>query len=277
MSALESKQAEDREIEVLLRAVFERYGYDFRDYAFSSLRRRIRRCMQDEMLESLPEYGAKLLRDAACMEKFLRHMSVAVTTLFRDPAFFRALRSLAISWLASYPFIRVWVAGCSTGEEAYSLAIMFHEAGLYDRTRIYATDISSVAIAHAKEGIFPEQDIETDTKNYQDAGGLGFLSDWYTTAYGSFIMHKELKENMVFAVHNLATDSVFNEFHLILCRNVMIYFNERLQARVHRLIYDSLHLFGILGIGMKEFLWRSPHETCYETLDEANKIYRRVR
>ena len=265
------------EVEGLLELLLDRYGYDFRDYARASLVRRLRSCLAEEKLETFAALCDRLLSDPGCVDRVLKKLSVNVTAMFRDPGFYRALRREVLPRLATYPFSRVWVAGCSTGEEAYSMAILLQEAGLYERTMIYATDLSEAALARAAEGIYPLSAMKDYTRNYQEAGGAGTFSDWYTAKYDSAILRGELRRNIVFAAHNLGTDGVFNEFHLVLCRNVMIYFNRRLQARVHELLYGSLATFGVLGLGQKEFLRLSPRESCYETLDADCKLYRKVR
>lgn len=264
------------EMDLLLEAIFQRYGYDFRDYARSSLKRRLQTSLTAEKLETFSALQERILCDPACLECLLLTLSISVTAMFRDPGFYRALRTQVLPWLRTYPFVRLWVAGCSTGEEAYSLAILLEEEGLYERSRIYATDFSEATLAKAAQGIFPLATMMDYTRNYQEAGG-GSFSDWYTASYDNAILRPELKRNMVFAAHNLVTDTVFNEFHLILCRNVMIYFNEKLQARVHQLFYESLAMFGMLGLGQKEFLRFSPREACYETLDNAHRLFRKVR
>lgn len=272
-----SEMAEDLEVGLLLRAILDRYGYDFRDYARSSLLRRLRKCRAEENCATWSELQGRILHNPSCFDRLLSNLSVSVTALFRDPEFYRALRSQVLPRLATYPFTRIWIAGCASGEEAYSLAILLEEEGLYDRSRIYATDISDAGLASAADGIYPLAAMQEYTRNYQEAGGTRSFSDWYTAKYDHAILRPELKRNMVFAGHNLVTDGVFNEFHLILCRNVMIYFNRTLQARVHELFYQSLGMFGVLGLGRKEFLRLSPREDAYETLDADNKLYRKVR
>ncbi len=265
-----------QEMDRFLEALYEHSGYDFRDYARSSLTRRLRHVLADEALPGLPALQDRVLHDPACLDRLLLTASVNVTAMFRDAGFYRALRTHAVPWLRTYPFVRVWIAGCSTGEEAYSVAIVLEEEGLYDRTRIYVTDISESAVRKSAEGVFPIRVMQAYTRNYQTAGGLGDFSAWYTANYDNAIVRSELKRNMVFAAHNLASDGVFNEFHLILCRNVMIYFNATLQARVHELLYQSLAPFGLLGLGAKEALHFSPRERSYETLDAEHKLYKKI-
>lgn len=265
------------EIDDLTGAIFRQYGYDFRHYARASLGRRLSLCLADEKLQDFTALRERVVHDPDCMQRVLFRLSINVTAMFRDPLFFSALRRQAVPWLRTFPTVRSWVAGCSTGEEAYSLALLLMEEGLYERSRIYATDMSATALAKASAGIYRLKDMQSHTKNYLQAGGDGDFSQWYTANYGKAKMSDELKRNLLFAQHNLVTDSVFNEFHLVLCRNVMIYFDRELQARVHDLIYHSLAMFGILGLGNKESLAFTPYESCYETLDSANKLYKKVR
>jgi chemotaxis protein methyltransferase CheR len=273
----EDEQLEEIEIELLLEGVFRYYGADFRNYAPASLRRRIRESMQREGVRTVSGLQAKLLHDAASLERFLHTLSINVTSMFRDPAFYLAFRLKVVPLLRTYPFVRIWHAGCSTGEEVYSMAILLHEEGLYPRCRIYATDMNPVVLRKAREGIFPLASMQEYTSNYMMAGGKSFFSDYYTAQYEHVIFNPALKTNLVFSEHNLVTDSSFNEFHVILCRNVMIYFNKTLQKRVHSLIYESLVMFGILGVGNKESLRYTPRETDYEELDAESRLYRKVR
>ena len=270
-------ELESLEIELLLETVFRRYGYDFREYAPASLRRRILKIVQAERLQSIGELQVRLLREPAFMERFLLSMTVNVTSIFRDPEFFAVVRRRVVPLLRTYPFIRIWHAGCSSGEEVYSMAILLQEEGLYDRCRIYATDMNEGVLKQAMEGIFPLSPGREYETNYLKAGGKSALSDYYTAAYGSAIFRSSLRENVIFSQHNLATDSSFNEFHLIFCRNVMIYFKKSLQQRVHSLLFDSLAMFGILGLGSKESLQFTPHRADYEVLDPAWRLFRRIR
>jgi chemotaxis protein methyltransferase CheR len=267
---------ESVEIHLLLEAVFRRYGYDFREYAAASLKRRIANVVQSEGLPSVSALTERLLYDRACMERFLLAVSVNVTSLFRDPGFFLTFRQRVAPLLRTYPFIRIWHAGCSTGEEVYSLAILLQEEGLYDRCRIYATDMNEAVLHQAREGIFPVELEAQYAANYRDAGGKKSLADYYTSGYGNAIFRASLKEHILFSQHNLAMDGSFNEFNVILCRNVMIYFTKKLQNRVHNLFYESLAMFGILGLGSKETLQFTPHERDFEQLEAGCKLYRRV-
>ncbi|HEV3257415.1 MAG TPA: protein-glutamate O-methyltransferase CheR [Gemmataceae bacterium] len=277
MTPPDSHEVEALEVQLLLEAVFRRYGFDFRDYAYTSIRRRIWNQVRAEGLSSIVEFQGKLLREPACMERFLLAVTVNVTAMFRDPSFFRAFRAKVVPRLRDYPFVRVWHVGCSTGEEVYSMAILLHEEGLYPKCRVYATDMNEAVLAKAKAGIFPLAQLQEYTGNYLKAGGMGAFSEYYTAKYGNVIFQRSLTENVVFAQHNLVTDGSFNEFHVILCRNVLIYFNGALAGRVHRLLYESLAASGLMALGNRESIRFTPHEHCYEELDEREKIYRRIK
>jgi len=270
------KELESLEIELLVEAVYRHYGYDFREYAPASFRRRVTAFAHAEGLASVSGLQERVLHDPACFQRFLHALSVNVTAFFRDPEFFLAFRRLVMPILRTYPFLRIWHAGCSTGEEVYSMAILLHEEGLYDRCRIYATDVNAQALRQAEERIYPLREIQQHSRNYSEAGGKRALADYYTAGYGGALFAAWLRENILFAPHNLAQDSVFNEFHVILCRNVMIYFKHSLQQRVHVLLYDSLVPFGILGIGSKESLRLTPHEKDYAPLEAGSRLYRRI-
>jgi chemotaxis protein methyltransferase CheR len=280
MSALpqiELTELEDIEIALLLEGLYRYYGFDFREYSPASLKRRILERMRAEKIETVSSYQDKVLHDPACMERLLLGLSVHVTSMFRDPEFYLTFRRRIVPILKTYPTVRIWHAGCSTGEEVYSMAILLQEEGLYRKCVIYATDISHEVLRKAREGIFPLSTMQEYTSNYMKAGGTREFSDYYTAHYDNVIFHPSLKTNVVFAEHNLATDGSFNEFHVILCRNVMIYFNKALQERVHNLIYESLSTFGILGLGNKESLKFTPREAFYERLGNPDKLYRKVR
>jgi chemotaxis protein methyltransferase CheR len=265
------------EIELLLEGVFRQYGFDFRSYAYASIRRRLWKRVEAEQLANLSELQARVLHDTDAMERLLLDLSVNVTAMFRDPLFYVAFREKVIPLLRTYPFIRIWHAGCSTGEEVYSVAIMLQEAGLYDRSRIYATDINDVVLQHARRGIFPLERMQEYTENYIRAGGTHSFSEYYTAKYDGALFDQRLVRNVVFAQHNLVTDRSFAEFHVIFCRNVLIYFDKDLQNRVHSLFYDSLVRLGVLCLGSKESLKFSKYESCYERMDTSEKIYRKVR
>ena len=272
-----SESVEAIEARVLLEAIHARYGFDFRDYAPASLRRRLERRKAREELSTLSALQERILRDPTCMERLLGDLSIHVSTMFPDPSFFRAFRERIVPLLRTYPFLRIWVAGCAAGEEVYSLAILLEEEGIYDRTRIYATDLSQAALHTAAEGIFPLSSMKEFTTNYLQAGGTSSFSDYYTARYENAIFREDLRRNIVFAPHNLVTDGPFNEFHAILCRNVVIYFNRGLQERVYELFARSLCRLGVLALGAKENLLLSSVERAFDPLDEANRIYRKMR
>lgn len=263
------------EVRLLLEAVYQRYGYDFREYALSTMKRRILKCVAEEKLITITALQERILRDPAVMERLLMDFSIPTSTMFRDPGFFRVFREKVIPILRTYPYLRIWHVGCSCGEEVYSLAILLKEEGLYQRSRIYATDFNDASLEKAKRGIFPLSRMKTYTQNYQEAGGGGTFSDYYTTKYEGARFQPGLAKNIVFAQHNLATDASFNEFHVIFCRNVMIYFNRELQNRVHELLYESLVHLGVLGLGEKENLLFTPHEKDYEPLDPRERLFRK--
>ena len=267
---------EDIEMQLLLEGIYDHYGFDFREYAPSSLKRRLRKRVQAEKLQTLSGLQEKVLHDPACMERLLRVLSVNVTAMFRDPGFYAAFRAAVVPLLRTYPVIRIWIAGCSTGEEAYSVAIVLEEEGLYERTRIYATDINEVVLERAKAGALSLKDMPVYTDSYLRAGGTRELSNYFAEAGGKLRISPSLSENIVFAQHNLVSDGPFNEFNVIMCRNVLIYFVRTLQERVHQLFYASLNSFGVLALGQKESLRFTPYEACYQELDARQKLYRRT-
>lgn len=277
VSAASDQDIESIEIAVLLEAVYQRYGFDFRHYAMASLKRRIRHFVFSEKVNSVSALQEKLLYQPACMERFLLALSINVTSLFRDAGFYRTFRERIVPRLRTYPFIRIWHAGCSSGEEVYSLAILLQEEGLYERVRFYATDMNEVILARARDGIYPLERMREYAQNYIRAGGKKVLADYYTTQYGRAIFSSSLKKNIIWSQHNLVTDGSFNEFHVILCRNVLIYFDQTLQARVHKLLYESLINFGMLGLGQMESVQFSPYEKCYEAWDTLEKWYCKIR
>jgi chemotaxis protein methyltransferase CheR len=267
---------EDIELSLLLEGVFRQYGFDFREYAPASLRRRVWRRVFAEGLQTISALQDKLLHDPASMERLLLDLSINVTAMFRDPSFYVAFREKVVPALRTYPFTRIWVAGCSTGEEVYSLAILLQEEQVSERARIYATDINESVLERARSGVFPLDKMREYTQNYIKAGGTRAFSEYYVAKYDGAQFQRSLIENVVFAQHNLVSDHSFNEFNVIICRNVMIYFDRTLQDRVHRLFYDSLVTFGVLGLGHKESIRFSPHEAGYEELDPGERLYRRV-
>jgi len=275
MSRHEEAEREAVEISLLLEGVHRHYGFDFRQYARASLRRRLWRRVYAEGLRTISGLQEAVLHDRAAMERLLLDLSINVTSMFRDPSFFAAFRTRVVPALRTYPFLRIWNAGCSTGEETYSLAILLREVGLYDRTRIYATDINESVLASAAEGIYPVAKMQEFTENYLAAGGSRSFSDYYRVAYDRAQFDRTLSDNVVFAAHNLVSDRSFNEFHVIMCRNVMIYFDRTLQDRVHQIFLDSLSPFGVLALGRKETMAHSLHTERFEVLDEQERIYRK--
>lgn len=265
------------EIALLLEGIYRHYGFDFRSYAYSSIRRRLWKRIQAERLATVSALQERVLHDRAAMERLLLDLSVNVTAMFRDPDFYVAFRREVVPLLRTYPFVRIWHAGCATGEEAYSMAILLEEEGLYDRTRIYATDINEVVLQKAKAGIFPLERMQEYTQNYLRAGGTRSFSEYYTAKYDGAAIARPLLRNIVFSQHNLVTDRSFAEFHVILCRNVLIYFDKALQAQVLGLFYESLVMFGVLALGAKETLKFSPYEARFEQLDARHKVYKKVR
>jgi chemotaxis protein methyltransferase CheR len=266
---------EDAEIASLLDVLFQYYGYDFRQYAEAHIKRRIRNRMIMSGLKSISRIEQKVIDDKSFASQLLKDLSITVTEMFRDPGFYKSLRTKVIPILKTYPFIKIWHAGCATGEEAYSMAILLKEEGLYDRTTIYATDFNQSALDIAKQGIYQNTVMQQYIQNYQRAGGVESFSDYYVSDYNMAIMDQSLKEKIVWANHNLVTDSVFAEVHLILCRNVMIYFNKDLQHKVHELFYDSLINGGILCLGLKESIRSSSHSNEYSDIDKKQMIYKR--
>src|SRR2546428_4412115 len=234
------------EINLLTEGIYHHYGFDFRDYSQPSLKRRIWKRIYAEGLSTISGLIEKVLHDPACMERLLLDLSVNTTSMFRDPTFYLAFRQKVVPVLRTYPFVRIWHAGCSTGEEVYSMAMLLFEEGLYDRCRIYATDINEAVLQRAKEGIFPINTMKEKTSNYIAAGGTGTFSEYYVAKYDYAIFRPSLPETVVFAQHNLVTEASFNYFNVIFCRNVLIYFNAVLQERVQKLFLDSLEPFGIL-------------------------------
>jgi chemotaxis protein methyltransferase CheR len=273
----EELELEQIEIALLLEGIHRRYGFDFREYAPASLRRRVRRRMDGEKVATISALQDLLLHDPQVMERLLLDLSVNVTAMFRDPGFYAALREKVVPLLRTYPFSRLWVAGCSTGEEVYSLAILLAEEGLSDRVRLYATDINQTVIERAKLGVFPLDKMQEYTQNYIRAGGKRSFSEYYVARYDGARFAEELVDGVVFAQHNLASDAAFNEFHVITCRNVLIYFAPPLQQHVHKLFYDSLAMFGVLALGQKETIRFSPQESSFEPLDPEERLYRKIR
>lgn len=266
---------EDLEIALLLEAVHQRQGFDFRGYALSAVRRRVRRRLHEESVRTVSGLQDKVLHDEAAMERLVLGLSVTTTSMFRDPGFFRCLRERVLPVLRTYPVIRVWHAGCSSGEEAYSLAIVLTEEELYGRSRIYATDLQPRLLQRAAAGAFELEAVRRWGEAYKAAGGNRRLDHYYTAHQGIAVMAPELRRNVMFAEHNLATDASFNEFHLVLCRNVVMYFAPPLQLRAHRVVHDSLAPLGYLGLGRRETVVAAL-EPRYAAVDRREKVYRKV-
>jgi chemotaxis protein methyltransferase CheR len=264
------------EIELLLDALARYHGYDFRNYAPASLTRRIRAAARNESVSSISELQHKVLHDADALGRLVRAVSIHVTAMFRDADFYQVFRKIVVPQLRTYPFIRLWIAGCSTGEEVYSLAILLHEAQLYDRCRIYATDMSDDLLERARRGIYPADMIRRYTDAYHKAGGTEDFSRYYVSDSEGAIIASPLRKNIVFSMHNLASDASFNEFHVITCRNVLIYFDTQLRDRVLELLYGSLVRFGYLAVGKKERLELTTIGARFAMLPGDARIYRRI-
>lgn len=264
------------ELSLLLEGVYRVTGHDFRGYATATIHRRVVHAAAQEGLPSISALLAKVMHDPLAMTRLRETLSINVTEMFRDPTFFRALREQVLPVLRTHPFIRVWHAGCSTGEEVYSLAILLAEAGLLGRTRLYATDMHVPALNAAKRGIYRLDKLEGYARNYREAGGQAELEDYFTAQYDHALIRADLRSSVIWGEHNLVTDRSFNEFHLILCRNVLIYFDRPLQEHVKTLLWQSLVPFGVLGLGHHEMLEFSGVAPRFETLSLSEKLYRRI-
>ena len=271
-----TNENEKIEFDLILEAIYQKYGYDFRNYAKASLRRRLRYRLSQSNLKTISEMQHKLLNDKEFFDTLLLDLTINVTEMFRDPSFFKALKEIVIFELKKQPFIKVWHAGCSSGEEIYSTAILLKENGMYESSLIYATDTNEMVLDKAKSGIFPIEKMKDFTVNYRKAGGIASFADYYTARYDNAIMDNSLKKNIVFSNHNLVTDSVFGEMDLIMCRNVLIYFNRELQDRVFRLFLDSLRPGGFLCLGSKETVRFSSLSGNFENVIEKERVYRRI-
>ena len=269
------KDTSDLEISLLLEAIFTKYGYDFREYSQAHIRRRIINRMNTSGIENIAQMQSLVVNNELFVAELLQDLSITVTEMFRDAPFYQALREKVIPILKTYPFIKIWHAGCATGEEAYSMAILLQEEGLYDRTTIYATDFNQSALNRAQEGIFSNKLIKEYTTNYQLAGGKESFATYYSSHYDHVIMNQSLKKNIVWANHNLVTDSVFAEVNLLLCRNVLIYFDQNLQNKVQTLFYNSLIKGGILALGSKESIQFTDYFTQYSELDAKRRIFKK--
>lgn len=265
------------DLRLLLDFVHDRAGMDFRGYAYSSLRRRVARAVADAGAGTIAGLHQRLKNNDKVLMDLIRVLTVHTTAMFRDPAFFRVFREQVVPVLRTYPFVRLWVAGCSTGEEVYSLSILLREEKLSERCRIYATDLSDSVLERARAGVFPLGAMQEYSSNYQAAGGTVPFSDYFTADSESVIFRRELRDNVIFGTHNLVSDASFNEFHVILCRNVMIYFQRELQERVHKLFYDSLVTFGYLGLGRSEAVRFTAQASAYEALDRRERLFRKIK
>ena len=274
---VDESEREELEIRLLLEGIFHLYGFDFRDYAPAFLKRRILNCLVAENLKSVSGLQERILNDCKCMERLLRELCIPVTAIFRDPHFWVAFRKVVVPMLGEHSFIRVWHPGCSTGEEVYSMAILLKEERLYSRCRIYATDLHEAVLKNAKTGVFPISAMKSYSSNYLQAGGWGSLSDYYSARYNRAIFSSSLKENLVFGEHNLVSDASFNEFQIISCRNVLIYFGKSLRKRILGLLHDSMAVTGVLCLGDKESLQFSGLEGYYREVVGSARIYQRIR
>jgi chemotaxis protein methyltransferase CheR len=263
------------ELVLLLDAIYLKYHYDFRSYAMASLKRRLRAAMARFGCQTLSQLQDRVLHDPTRFRALLEFLTVPVTDMFRDPAYFRSLRERIVPILKTYPSLKFWIAGCSTGEEVYSLAILLREEGLLSRSLIYATDINPQTLESAQAGVYPVDRIAGFTDNHRKSGARSSLSDYYTAAYDRAVFDKSLKENIVFSDHSLATDSVFAEVHLVSCRNVLIYFNRELQDRALGLFREALCRRGFLGIGAKESLRFSVHSEAFDDVVKEDRIFRK--
>lgn len=267
---------EDREIKALIDEIYQYCGHDFRNYSCFSIKRRTVQFMQFEEVDTLSALRTRLWSDRTFLSRFLNSLTVHVTEMFRDPHFFKTFRQTVIPALQEYSFIRIWHAGCSTGEEVYSMAILLAEENLLSRCRIYATDRCDRVLQQAKTGIYPLRQIQKYTQNYLKAGGTRSFSEYYAASSSGALFQPVLRHHIVFAQHNLTCDRAFNQFHLILCRNVLIYFNRSLQDQVHHLLYRSLYPLGVLGLGHHESLRLTPHARGYDAIAPLEKLYRRL-
>lgn len=272
----QDEELETLEIELLLEGIHNYYGFDFRNYNYPYLHRRMKHRLQAENLSSVSSLQDKVLHDPSIMVRLLDDLTINVTEMFRDPLFFLSLRQNVLPTLKERNHIRIWQAGCSTGEESYSLAILMQEEGLSRKTQIYATDLNEAVLEEAKKGSFPIAPMQKYTRNYLSAGGKKAFSEYYTVNGDRVHFNSTLADTIIFAQHDLVTDRSFNEFDLILCRNVLIYFNKQLQKHVHNLLHESLKTSGFLGLGSKEGLTFSSRVECYEPVDSVAKIFRKI-
>jgi chemotaxis protein methyltransferase CheR len=268
-------KTDDMEIELLLEAIFRKYHYDFRGYSMASVKRRLMQAKEHFGCRTFSLLQDRVLHEPAVLPELLSYLTVQVSELFRDPAYFRAIRELVVPHLKTYPSLKVWVAGCSAGEELYSLAILFREEGLEERTLFYGTDINFEALKKAEAGLYPLDRMATSTANHRESGGKSSLSDYYTAAYGAAVLDRTLRRRAVFSDHSLASDAVFAEVQFVSCRNVLIYFDRELQDRAVGLFRDSLVRKGFLGLGAKESLRFSAHADAFTEFARDERIYQK--
>ncbi len=264
----------DIELKLLLEAIYLKYGYDFRKYTSSSIQRRFKRILDNSDFDSFSEMQHSILRDDSYFASLLPETTISVTEMFRDPTFYKAVREAVIPELAKLELVKVWHAGCASGEEVYSMAILLKEAGIYDKCRIYATDIDETVLKQAKEGIYKLENLRLYIENYRASGGIEPFTDYYSSSCDAVKIEESLKKNILFSCHNLVTDSVFSEMDLIICRNVLIYFNRELQDRVFKLFRDSLHHSGIMCLGSRESVRFSSSSSEFEDMLESARIYK---
>ena len=272
-----TSELERLEMDLLLLAIYRHHGFDFRSYAPASLHRRICRHLESVGVPTISRLTELVLHQPAAMQRLLHDLSVNVTAMFRDPSFFLEFRNTVVPLLRTYPTVRIWHAGCSTGEEVYAMSILLEEEGLYERCRIYATDMDSTVLDHAQQGIFPLSRMKEYTSNYFLGGGKRSLNEYYTAKYDGALFAPRLAKNVLFTQHNLAMDRGFSEFNVIVCRNVLIYFDRTLKDQVLGLFSDSFATLGILCLGRKESLRFTAFEDEFATLSEREKIYRRTK
>jgi chemotaxis protein methyltransferase CheR len=273
----DTNEVEEIEIRLLLEGIHLRYGYDFREYALNPLRRGIQTAMAREHVHTVSAYQERLLRDADSMQRFLSAVGVNVTSMFRDPDLMRAVRQEVVPTLRTYPSSRVWIAGCATGEEVYGYAVLLEEEGVLDRCTIYATDLNEEMLSIARTGSYGLDKVRRYEDSYRQSGGTASLSDHYSVAGRTARFNRSLQKNVTWSVHNLASDGSFNDFHLVVCANVLIYFRDSLQARAHRLIYDSLVRGGHLAMGKRESLLNCPDREHYEQVRDGVSLFRKLR
>lgn len=266
----------DIELRLLMEAIYLKYSYDFRDYAGTSQKRRVLHALRQLNCPTISALQEKVLHEPAMFMQLLQYLTIPVSQMFRDPEYFFSLRREIVPFLKTYPSLKIWIAGCSTGEEVYSMAILLKEEDLLERSIIYATDINPESLDKARKGVFALEHLKTYTANYQKAGGTRAFSDYYTAAYGAALFDRSLIENITFADHSLATDSVFAETHLISCRNVLIYFNKKLQDRAFGLFHESLCHRGFLGLGSKESIDFSAYAGSFEAFIRKERVFRKL-